>query len=96
MLDPDSARPKADDSDDTLREVVLTLAHLSSRYLGEDYPYRNTGIQKDKSIGSFADILCHAALVIYRLAAELSETESDLIKTELQIWNSFGEMAVPN
>jgi DNA polymerase-1 len=39
--------------------------------LGEEYPYRNTEIHKDKSIEAFADILAHDALVIYRLAAEL-------------------------
>jgi len=70
LLDPDSARPQADDNDEKVREVGLTLAHLASRYLGEDYPYRNTEIHKDKSI-AFADILAHDALLIYRLAAEL-------------------------
>ena len=71
LLDPDSARSQADDNDEKLREEGLTLAHLASRYLGEDYPYRNTDIHKDKSIEAFADILAHDALVIYRLAAEL-------------------------
>ena len=71
LLDPDSARPKADDNDEAIREEGLTLAHLASRYLEEDYPYRNTEIHKDKSIEAFADILAYDALLIYRLAAEL-------------------------
>ena len=71
LLDPDSARSQADNGDENLREEGLTLAYLASRYLGEDYPYRNTEIHKNKSIGAFADILSHDALVIYRLAAEL-------------------------
>jgi hypothetical protein len=71
LLDPDSARSPADNSDDNLREGGLTLASLSARYLGEDYPNRNIEICKDKSIEAFADILSHDALVIYRLAAEL-------------------------
>jgi DNA polymerase I len=81
LLDPDSARPEADDNDENLREERLTLAHLASRYLGEDYPYRHTDIHKDKSIEAFADILSHDALLIYRLAAELpSRMSKELYK----------------
>lgn len=71
LLDPDSARPQADDNDEKLREKGLTLAHLASRYLGEEYPYRHTDIYEHKSIEAFADILAYDALVIYRLAIEL-------------------------
>jgi DNA polymerase I len=77
LLDPDSARAQADDNDENLREVGLTLAHLASRYLGEDYPYRNTEIHEDKSVEAFAEILAHDALVIYRLASELPSRMSN-------------------
>jgi DNA polymerase I-like protein with 3'-5' exonuclease and polymerase domains len=84
LLNPDSARPEADDNDEKLREERLTLAHLASRYLGEDYPYRNTEIHKDKSIEAFADILAHDALLIYRLAAELPSRMSKELDTVLK------------
>lgn len=71
LLDPDSARSQADNDDENFREVGLTIAHLALRHLGEDYPYRNTEIHKDKSMEAFADILANDALMIYRLAAEL-------------------------
>jgi DNA polymerase I-like protein with 3'-5' exonuclease and polymerase domains len=71
LLDPDSARSQTDNSDDTLREEGLTLAHLSSRYLEDDYPHRHKDIYEYRSIEAFADTLAQDALVIYRLAAEL-------------------------
>ena len=81
LLDPDSARSQGNDNDEKLREVGLTLAHLSSRYLMEDYPYRNTEIHEYRSIEAFADILSHDALVVYRLAADLpSRMSKELYK----------------
>ena len=71
LLDPDSARSQADDNDEKLREEGLTLAHLASRYLKEDYPYRHTDIYEYRSIEFFSEILSHDARIIYRLAAEL-------------------------
>ncbi len=34
LLDPDSVRPQADDSDKRLRDEGFTLAHFASRHLG--------------------------------------------------------------
>jgi len=81
LLDPDSARPQADDNEEKVREVGLTLAHLSARYLGENYRYRHTDIYEYRSIEAFADIFSHDAVLIYRLAAELpSRMSKELYK----------------
>jgi len=53
--------------------IRMTLAHLASRYLGEDYPCRHADIYEYKSIEALAASLAHDALVIYRLADEVPE-----------------------
>ncbi|MGO9571022.1 MAG: DNA polymerase [Desulfomonilaceae bacterium] len=69
LLDPDSAR-EVEFGEHRVQEE-LTLAHLCSRYLGNEYPYRNTDIYESKSNEAFAEVLAHDARLIYRLAAEL-------------------------
>jgi len=69
LLDPDSSR-EVEHGDYRVQEG-LTLAHLSARYLREEYPSRNIDIYDQGSRDVFADILAHDAQLIYRLGAEL-------------------------
>jgi len=69
LLDPDSSR-EVEFGKHPVQEG-LTLAHLSTRYLAEEYPYRNIDIYEKRSQEVFAEILAHDARLIYRLADEL-------------------------
>ena len=62
-------------------QAGLTLSHLAARYLGEDYPYRNTDICDDSSTDVQVTALAHDACLIHRLAAELpGRMSEDLLK----------------
>jgi len=79
LLDPDSGREV--EFGEHRVQAGLTLAHLTARYLGEDYPYRHTDIYEYGSIEAFTDILAYDARLIYRLAAELpSRMSKELYK----------------
>jgi len=69
LLDPDSGREV--ESGQFRVQKSLTLAHLCARYLGEEYPFRNTGIYESRARESFAEILAHDARLIRRLADKL-------------------------
>ncbi|MFC1833792.1 DNA polymerase [Thermodesulfobacteriota bacterium] len=69
LLDPDLGR-ELEFGDYRVQEG-LTLANLSARYLGEDYPYRNTDIHADRSTEVLASALAYDARIIHRLAAEM-------------------------
>jgi len=55
----------------------LSLANLWARYLGEEYPYRNTEIHEDNSRATLAQVLSYDARIICRQAAELTNRISD-------------------
>ncbi len=69
LLDPDSGRET--ELGEYRVQAGLTLSHLASRYLGEDYPYMNTDIYADSSPEVLAPALAHDARLIHRLAAAL-------------------------
>lgn len=78
LLDPDSGREV--ESGQYRVQGGLTLAHLSDRYLGEEYPVRNTDLYERTARESFAEILAHDARLIRRLADELPSLLSPALK----------------
>jgi DNA polymerase I len=78
LLDPDSGREV--ESGQYRVQEGLTLAHMCARYLGEEYPYRNTALYETEGPESFAVILAHDAVLIRRLADRLPTLMSPALR----------------
>jgi DNA polymerase I-like protein with 3'-5' exonuclease and polymerase domains len=77
LLGPDSGR-EVDFGEHRVQQG-LTLAHLCSRYLGEEYPYRNTDLYGNPP-EAMADVLAYDAAIICRLEDTFSSLMSPRLK----------------